>query len=365
MKNNDSKVIFALLIVGWILFSCLFIFILFNVLVAYRSATKNDLISFLGGIIGSVIAGIIAIVTFRHTIKNTNQNQKEAHDLQIKLNIENNNLQTSLKVQDNLNRKMEVERSVLATTYNHLENFLFSVSNMLNKNDDYIEMKNSYFRLYNEVISSMNHIKFNSEIFDDRTPCENCSMCEIKTYGTLVKSAADIQKEMMVIDEECRNVLKHLEIALNTAAQNKQLIEERLTLQKMNINNEKMVDLRKSQIINPESSFTSNEVNYSNEINSLLKNILLNNQRIAEIDDLLKGNSKIVGKQSALARDKAAQIDINNKSKLYILIRKYFTNYNLYIKEMVFSVEKSGKRPNSSCAKLDFEKNHTKNGKAL
>ena len=361
MKDKISKVIFALLIIALILFSCVGIFALFNGLVAYKNASGNDLISFVGGIIGSVIAGIIAIVTFHCTIKNNNKNQKEAHDLQIKLNIENNNLQTSLKVQDNLNRKMEAERAVLATTYNHLENFLFSVSNMENKNDDYIEMKNGYLRLYNEVISSVNHIKFNSEIFDDRTPCENCSMCEIKTYGTLVKSAADIQKEMIVIDEKCHEVLRHLEIALNTAAQSKQLIDEGSRLQKINLNNEQLIALRKSQIMNPVSLPPSEEVNYNNEIAFMLNKISVNNQRIAEIDDLLKINAKTVGEQSALAREKAAQIDGKNKLQLYILIRKYFANYNLYIKEMVFSVEKNGKKPNSGCAKLDFERNHTKN----
>ena len=40
---------------------------------------------------------------------------------------------------------------------------------------------------------------------------------------------------------------------------------------------------------------------------------------------------------------------------------KYFSNYNLYIKEMVFYVQKNGKKPNSACAKFDFEKNHTQN----
>ncbi len=361
MKDKISKVIYALLILALILFSCVGIFVLFNGLVAYKNASGNDWINFAGGMIGSIIAGLIAIVTFCHTIKNTNRNQKEAHDLQIKLNIENNNLQTSLKVQDNLNRKMEAERAVLATTYNHLENFLFSVSNMLNKNDDYIEMRNDYLRLYKEVISSVNNIKFNSEIFDDRTPCENCSMCEIKTYGTLVKSATDIQKEMMVIDEECRSVLRHLEIALNTAAQSKQLIEERSRLQQINIENERIVALRKSQIINPIGSYTTEEIKYNNEITSLSNNIFLNKQRITEIEGLLKSNSKIIEEQIGLAREKAAQIDAKNKLQLYILIRKYFTNYNWYIKEMVFSIEKKGKKPNSGCAKLDFEKNHTKN----
>lgn len=361
MKDKILKVIFALLIIALIIFSCTGIFALFNGLVAYKNASGNDLINFIGGIIGSVIAGVIAVITFYYTIKNNNKNQKEAHDLQTKLNIENNNLQTSLKVQDNLNRKMEIERSVLATTYNHLENFLFSISNMLNKNDDYIEMKNDYLRLYKEVISSVNNIKFNSEIFDERTQCENCSMCEIKTYGILVKSAADIRKEMNVIDDECRNVLSHLETALNTAAQSKQLIEESARLQQINIESEQIVALRKSQITNPIGSYTTEEINYNNEINLILNKISLNNQRIAEIDGLLKSNSTTIGEQSTLARNKASQIDGKNKLQLYILIRKYFTNYNLYIKEMVFSVEKSGKKPNSGCAKLDFEKNHTKN----
>lgn len=309
-KNVLSKIITVLQITALIVFFILVFFLLFNCLVAYKTASTNDWISFGGGIAGSIIAGLIAVITFRYTIKNTNENQEKAHKLQM-----------SLKVEDNLKRKMETERSVLATTYNHLENFLYTVSCMLNQNDNYIEMKNDYLRLYNEVLSSINNIRFNSEIFDDRSQCENCSMCEIKTYGTLVKFASDIQKEMLVIDEECRIVLSYLEAALNTAAQNKQLIDE----------------------------------------NTILQQVNANNPTIAEIKCLFDSNLKIIGEQVSLARNKAAQIDAKNKTQLYILIRKYFYNYNLYINEVVFSVQKNGKKLNRGCAKIDFEKNHTEN----
>lgn len=347
MKDKISKVIFALLLLSLIIFSCVGIFALFNSLVAYKTASGNDWIGFFGGIVGSVIAGLIAVITFYLTIKNTNKNQEKAHKLQI-----------SLKVEDNLNRKFEAERSVIATTYNQLENFLYSVSNMLNQNDNFIEMKNDYLRLYNEFLSSVNNIKFNSEIFDDRSQCENCQMCEIKTYGTLVKSAADIQREMLVIDEECRNVLSHLEVALNTAAQSKQLMDESSRLQQMNVNNERMIELRKSQIRNPIGSFTPEEAKYFDEITSISNDISANNKRIAEINSLVDNNLKIVGEQSSLARSKASQVSAKNKTQLYFLIRKYFSNYNLYINEVVFSVQNNGKKLNCGCVKLDFEKNH-------
>lgn len=347
MKDKISKVIFALLLIALIIFSCVGIFAIFNGLVAYKAASGNDWIGFLGGILGSAIAGLIAVITFRLTIKNTNENQEKAHKLQI-----------SLKVEDNLNRKFETERSVLATTYNQLENFLYSVSNMLNQNDNYIEMKNDFLRLYKEVISSINNIKFNSEIFDDRSYCENCQMCEIKTYGTLVKSAADIQREILVIDEECRVVLSHLEVALNTAAQSKQLMDESSMLKQMNINNEQIIAIRKSQIINPIGSFTTEEANYYNEIISISNNISANNKRMAEINSLIDSNLKIVGEQSSLARNKAVQINAKNKTQLDILIKKYLINYNQYIRETVYTVQKNGKKLNNGCAKLDFEKNH-------
>ena len=83
MKDKPSKFIFALLL---IIFSCAGIFALFNSLVAYKIASSNDWISFGGGIVGSIIAGLIAVITFHYTIKNNDKNQKEAHDLQTKLN---------------------------------------------------------------------------------------------------------------------------------------------------------------------------------------------------------------------------------------------------------------------------------------
>lgn len=347
MKDKPIKVIFILVLILLILISLVGGFALFNYFVAYKSATQNDWINFAGGIVGSFITGIVAFATLFVTIRSNNKNQEKAHKLQI-----------SLKVEDNLNRKFETERSVLATTYNQLENFLYSVSNMLNQNDNYIEMKNDFLRLYKEVISSINNIKFNSEIFDDRSYCENCQMCEIKTYGTLVKSAADIQREILVIDEECRVVLSHLEVALNTAAQSKQLMDESSMLKQMNINNEQIIAIRKSQIINPIGSFTTEEANYYNEIISISNNISANNKRMAEINSLIDSNLKIVGEQSSLARSKASQVSAKNKTQLYFLIRKYFSNYNLYINEVVFSVQNNGKKLNCGCVKLDFEKNH-------
>ncbi len=360
MRNILSKMILVIQIIAMILFFILCFFILFNSLVAYKNASGNDWINFAGGIIGSVIAGAIAVITFYYTIKNNDKNQNDAYNLQTKLNIENNNFQMALKVQDNLNKKMEVERSTLANAYNHLENFLFTVTVIQIQNDDYIEMKNNLLRLYQEFISSINNIRFNSEIFDDRSFCENCEMCEMKTFGILVKSAADIQKEILIIDEECRIVLNYLELALNTAAQSQQLINERENLNQIKINNERLLSIRKTQIYNPIGSLTPQEKKYYDEMNSLSDDILKKNQRMMEIKDLLDNNLKIISEQSSLAKTKAVQTDSKLKMQLYILIRKYFTNYNLYIKEQVYAVQKNGWRTNVGCAKLNFEKNHIK-----
>ena len=113
--------------------------------------------------------------------------------------------------------------------------------------------------------------------------------------------------------------------------------------------------------MNPIGSYTTEEANYYNEIISISNSISANNKRIEEINSLVDSNLKIVVEQSSLARNKAAQIDAKNKTHLYILIRKYFSNYNLYISEMVFSVQNNGKKLNNGCAKLNFEKNHTEN----
>ncbi|MCM1134893.1 MAG: hypothetical protein NC400_04875 [Clostridium sp.] len=333
MKSKFLKVLVVLLIIVLLLFSCLGVFSLFPAL--------------------------IAVVTFYYTLKNNNKNQMEALNLQTKLNTENYYLQTSLKVEDNLNRKMEKERSVLENTYNQLENFIFTVSNMLYQNDDFIEMKNDFLRLYGEFVSSINNIKFNSEIFDDRSLCENCEICEIKTYGSLVKAAMDIQREMLSIDEECRWTLDYLVSALNMAAQTKQLLNEKINLQQININDENLIAVRKSQITNSKEALTPQEQAYYNEILSIMENKRLNIQRISEIDILVDNNSKFVGNKIDLAKGKAVQIDKKLKVELYTLIRKYFSIYNFYIKEVVIDVQKNGKKINRGCAKLDFEKNHT------
>ena len=62
MKDKISKVIFALLLIALIIFSCVGIFVLFNGLAAYKTATGNDWIGFGGGIVGSIIAGLIAVI---------------------------------------------------------------------------------------------------------------------------------------------------------------------------------------------------------------------------------------------------------------------------------------------------------------
>lgn len=358
MKDKLSKVLVVLLIIALILFSCLGVFALFNYLVAYKNASGNDVINFTGGIIGSLIAGMIAIFTFNCTLKNNNENQNKAHELQTKLNIENNHLQTSLKVEDNLNRLMEKERSVLANTYNQLENFLFTVANMLYKNDDFIVVKNDFIRLYGEFLSSINNIKFNSSIFDDRSLCESCEMCEIKTYGALVKVAMDIQKEIFIIDEECRIVLDNLASALNMADQTKPLLDEKSNLQQFNMNYENQIAVKKSQVINTIGALTPQEQACNNEILSMLEYIKQNNLRISEIDVLKGNNLKFIDDKLNLAKSKAAQIDNKQKMQLGTLIRKYFSIYNSYIKEVVYDVQMNGNKINRSCAKLDFEKNH-------
>lgn len=359
MKDKLSKVHKVLIIIALILLFCLGVFSLFKYLAACEGASENDVFSFAGGIIGSLIAGMVAVATFYCTLKNNDKNQTEAHELQTKLNIENNHLQASLKVEDNLNRKMEKERAVLANTYNQLENFLFTVSNMLYQNDNFIDMKNDFLRLYGEFLSSINNIKFNSEIFDDRSLCENCEMCEMKTYGTLVRFAADIHKEIFAIDEECRIVLDYLVSALNMAAQSKQLLDEKLNLQQINISNERLIAIYKSQIINQKEVLTPQEQIYYNEILSLSENIKQNNQRIAEIDVFTENNLKSIGVEINQAKGKAVQIDNKLKMQLYTLIRRYFSIYSSYIKEVVFEVQVNGKKINGGCAKLDFEKNHT------
>lgn len=358
MKDKLLNMLVALSIIAFILFSSLGVFALFNCLVAYKSASGNDIMNFVGGITGSLIAAMVALLTLYCTLKNDKKNQYEAHDLQTKLNIENNHLQTSLKVEDNLNRKMEKERAVLANTYNQLENFLFAVGNMLYKNDNFIEMKNDFLRLYEEFFSSMNNIKFNSEIYDDRSLCENCEMCEIKTYGVLVKFAADIQKEICAIDDECRVALNHLVSALNMAAQSKQLLDEKFNLQQINTNNERMIEIRNSQIINSKEAFTPQEQIYYNEILSIAENIRQNNQRMSENDVMIGNNSKCIGEEINLAKSKTVQIDNKLKPQLYTLIRRYFSIYNSYIREVVIDIQMNGKTINKGCAKLDFEKNH-------
>ena len=359
MKNKLSNVCMVLLIIVLILFSCVEVISLFHNIVAYKNISGNDVINFVGGIIGSVITGLVALVTFWRTLKNSNRNQKEAQDLQTKLNIENNHLQTSIKVEDYLYRKMEKERSVLADTYNQLENFLFTVSNMSYQNNNFVEMKNDFLRLYGNFFSSINNIKFNSEIFDDRSLCENCTMCEMKIYGTLVKFAEDIQKEIFAIDEECRIVLNYLVSALNMAAQSKQLLDDKLNLQQITINNEKMIEIRQSQINNQKEALTPQEQIYYDEIFSILEKVKQDNQRITEIDALIRNNFKLTGEQINQAQVKAVQIDNKLKIQLYNLIQKYFSIYNSYIKEVVFDIQKNGKKIGGVCKKLDFEKNHS------
>ena len=170
----------------------------------------------------------------------------------------------------------------------------------------------------------------------------------------------DIQKEIFAIDEECRIVLNHLVSALNIAAQSKQLIDEKLNLQQININNERLISIKQSQIINQKEALTPQEQTYYNEIFSILENVKQNNQRIAEIDVLTRNNLKVIGEEINQAQVKAAQIDNKLKIQLYYLIQKYFSIYNSYIKEVVFDIQMNGKKINGGCAKLDFEKNHPK-----
>lgn len=347
MKDKPIKVIFILVLILLILISLVGGFALFNYFVAYKSATQNDWINFAGGIVGSFITGIVAFATLFVTIRSNNKNQEKA-----------NNLQASLKIEDNLNKKMEMERSLLSVTYNQLENFLFTVANMSNGKDDYIAMRNDFFRMYKEISSSLNNITFNSDAFDDKSFLKKRERSEIKSYIPIVSTSTDIRKEIFVIVGECKIILNYLESALNKADQITQCSEEMSVLKQMNMNNAQILSLQNLQTINKIDYIAPNLADLEHEKKEILQQIENNRNRISEIEELIKNNMEIIKEQMYLAKNKAIQIDTNNKPKLYNLIRKYFDNYNSYIEEIVIDVQMNGKKPDNSCAKLDCEKNH-------
>ncbi len=51
-------------------------------------------------------------------------------------------------------------------------------------------------------------------------------------------------------------------VSLNIAAQSKQFIDEKMNLQQININNERLISIKQSQIINQKEALTPQEQTY-------------------------------------------------------------------------------------------------------
>ncbi len=326
-----------------------------NSLILHKIATTNDYTNFWGGIIGSIIGGLIAFAVLFVTIRNNNKKQKEQIELQNSMQTKDANLKIALKTEDNLNRKMEVERKIISEAYNNLEKFVYMSMKITPSYNDYNEMKNNLINLHGNFSSSVNLIRFNSEIFYDKSKCEGCESCNLKTYGLLVKDAMTIQKEITEIEKECNSVISYFETMLNLSSECSRLIEPKKKLEEYNTNYNRLIEIKNMLLHNP---ITPEDIPLIKEITNLHYKLDENIKQISLLDVQIDDMLKLIRENNTLARTKANEIYVNQKGKFATCIYKYFDSYNIYIQECVYSIEQKGKKRNYKCAKLDFEKNH-------
>ena len=308
------------------------IWYMFNSLIAYKLATTNDYISFAGGIVGSLIAAIIAIISLVFTLRHNEISQQKS-----------NNLQNALKLEDNLNRRLENERNTITNAYNSFNKFVFIAATAQSNANDHSATKKMILDLYENFSSTINCIRFNSEIFYDKSLCEGCELCPIKTHGILVKNSTAIQKFLMELEKKCNELTGQFALMIDKGSECMELLNKKNSLERI------CITAREILARNP-------------EVQDIKQNYEEKLQEILAIDVAINEGVAYLKAQNSLVRETAEKLNSDDKIIFANLIQKYFDSYDLYIRERVYAAKEGRHGLNNKCLKLDFENNHKLKG---
>lgn len=306
------------------------------------NAKSSNEAAYWGALVGSILAGLIAIVSLVVTLQSSNKNQQET-----------NKLQSSIKVEENLNQKLSIVSEQLTSAFNQLEVMLLIMQYLKVERGNHSPERNSIIEAYSRFRTAINGIRMNTSIYQNWSKCEGCTVCNIKTYGDLAKVSKVLKKCFIQIDKDCSNAFNGLETALSLLMDTENIINTVSNRREL-IASTKSILVTQNQLMQQNIS-EAEKANIQREINGNISSITSYENELKDLERTVENNTDMISDCNKNARIKANNISSELMRELDIAINDYLDCYSMYIKESVSYTAKHGRAMNSKCKKYSFE----------
>ena len=292
--------------------------------------------AFMGSIFGAIIAGSINFIVLFITIKQGQENQEKAL-----------NMQSALQAEGNLLHSLEKQKESITESVNKLDDLLFTVQILKVAGvEDIADERKNLVKIFSDYRKAMNMIKLNTNIYYDTSKCDGCTDCDIKSYGELSKRKTKLCEFMNKIEYNCNMMFYELQTALDESIDAQNMVTQ-------NGLNKQQLPLHENLVLNYKKQFEQNSSDdkiaekikqYETEYAKLEEEIKLTDEKIQLL-------VKDIGEKNKKAHSMANNIQTCDRSELHKAIMIYFDIYNFYIKENKKFVLEHGMLPIKPCQK--------------
>lgn len=304
--------------------------------ISFLLKNNGDYVGFIGGILGTIISSVIPFIVLFITIKQGNENQEKAL-----------NMQSALQVENNLLHLLEKQKEVITESVNKLDDLLFTVQILKVASVEEIpEERKHLINIFSDYRKAMNTIKLNTDIYVDTSKCDGCTECDIKSYGELSKRKTKLCECFNKIECSCNLMVQELQMALDECIDVNSLLNQRKSYQEqMFLYERQMQNYKEYFLLNPNNNEAVEKFKqYETEYAKL-------EEKIKIIDERVQPVLKDIGEKNKKARNQANNIQMTDRNGLHNAILKYFDIYNFYVKENKKFVMNNGTLAKNVCKK--------------
>lgn len=316
------------------------IVILCITVISFFLKDNNNYSGFIGSVLGAVISGIITFIALFITIKQGNENQEKAL-----------NIQSALQVENNMLHLLENQKEIITESVNSLDNLLFTVQilKVAGVEELSVERKN-LIGIFSDYRKAMNVIKFNTDIYIDTSKCDGCADCDIKSYGELSKRKTILCECFKKVEYNCNLMVQELQTALDKCIDTQNLLTQRSSYREsLILLEERIQNYKRNTTINPNDNETIEKIKqYEAECAKL-------QDQIKTIDEQVQLAIVEIDEKNRKARSETNNIQMCDRNELYNAIMKYFDVYSFYIKENKKFIINNGTLSNNKCKKYALD----------